>query len=193
MPRVLTSPREAFAAVRDDSNDGAEARQEPLLAVVWLAGIALVLETTIAGRLLDDPRYDALVVGVWAFIGGGMYGAAGYLVCGFLVYLGAALAGARETFRRARHVVGLAAVPVALSLAVWPLRLAVYGGDVFRSGGSDAGVAQTLFQAVTAAFVAWALLLLALGIRVVHGWSWPRTAVALALAAAPPALLVLVA
>src|SRR5438105_12067782 len=40
---VLQSPREVFAALRDDSEDAARARSEPIVALVWLAGIACVL------------------------------------------------------------------------------------------------------------------------------------------------------
>src|SRR5262245_64575799 len=50
---VFTSPRGTFAALRDDSAGAAEARQEPILAIILLAGIASVLATSPAGRLLD--------------------------------------------------------------------------------------------------------------------------------------------
>jgi hypothetical protein len=45
---VLQSPRPVFAALRDDSDEAAEARQDTAGAIVWLAGIALVLSTTVA-------------------------------------------------------------------------------------------------------------------------------------------------
>ena len=185
---VLQSPRPVFAALRDDSNEAAGARQEPVLAIVLLAGIAGVLGTNAAARVLDDYEFDALVVAVWAFLGGGIYGAAGYFLIGGLAYLGASFAGALGSFRRARHVVGFAAVPLALSLAIWPIRLAVFGDDVFRSGGSDTGAGNTLFEALEVAFLAWAFGLLALGIRTVHAWSWPRALAATALPAAVPLL-----
>src|ERR687886_250486 len=70
---VLLDPRPVFAALRDDSEDAARARQEPVLAIVGLAGIALILWTTTAGRVMDDPAYDGLVVAVWAFIGGAVF------------------------------------------------------------------------------------------------------------------------
>ena len=185
---VLQSPRPVFAALRDDSNEAAGARQEPVLAIVLLAGIAGVLGTNAAARVLDDYEFDALVVAVWAFLGGGIYGAAGYFLIGGLAYLGASFAGALGSFRRARHVVGFAAVPLALSLAIWPIRLAVFGDDVFRSGGSDTGAGNTLFEALEVAFLAWAFGRLALGIRTVHAWSWPRALAATALPAAVPLL-----
>src|ERR671936_2754127 len=70
---VLIDPRPVFAALRDDSEDTARARQEPILAIVGLAGIASILWTTTAGRVMDDPAFDGLVVAVWAFIGGAFH------------------------------------------------------------------------------------------------------------------------
>ncbi|MDQ4030607.1 MAG: YIP1 family protein [Actinomycetota bacterium] len=185
---VLQAPRPVFAALRDDSDDAAEARQEPLVAIVLLAGIAGVLGTSIAGRLLDDPAFDGLVVLVWAIVGGGFYGLAGYFLAGALLYLAASMLGSLGSYRRARHMLGFAAVPIALSLLVWPVRLALYGSDAFRSGGADDGAGGDAFVAAQAGFVAWALVLLAIGVRTVHGWSWPRSLAAAALPAALPAL-----
>jgi hypothetical protein len=184
---VLQAPRPVFAAIRDDSDDDAEARQEPLVAIIFLAGIAGVLGTSIAGRLLDDPAFDGLVVLVWAIVGGGVYGLASYFLVGGLVHLGASLLGSLGSYRRARHLLGFAAVPIALSLVVWPVRLALHGSDAFRSGGADGGV-EDVFLGVQAGFVVWALALLAVGVRTVHGWSWPRALAAAALPAALPAL-----
>jgi hypothetical protein len=63
-------------------------------------------------------------------------------------------------------VLAFASAPIALSLlAVWPVRLAVYGEDVFRSGGSDHGAGNTAFVAIELAFVAWAVGLLVFGLR----------------------------
>jgi hypothetical protein len=73
--------------------------------------------------------------------------------------------GARCSFRQARHVVGLAAAPLALSLfLVWPVRLAIYGGDVFRTGGSDSGAGDRVFEALVVAAYAWSVALVALGL-----------------------------
>jgi hypothetical protein len=64
---------------------------------------------------------------------------------------------------------------LALSLLVLlPLRLALYGGDTFHDGGRDEGAGEAVLLALQFAFVAWSLVLLVLGVRVVHGWSWPR-------------------
>jgi hypothetical protein len=62
-----------------------------------------------------------------------------------------------------------------------PVRLALYGGDIFRSGGSDAGSGGHVFLALTLGFALWSLVLLAIGIRVVNRWSWGRTAAAVGL------------
>jgi hypothetical protein len=190
---VLQSPRAVFSALRDDSEDGAQARQEPLLAITWLAGIAGVLATPVARTLLDDPARDGLVVAVWAFVGGGIYAAAGYWLVGAVLYGAARLLGGQGSYRRARHVVGFAAAPVALSLlTLWPLGIAVFGGDLFRSGGSDSGSGGSAFHWAAIAFAAWSLALLAIGIRAVHGWTWPRSVATFGLALAPVALVVIV-
>ena len=162
---VLAHPRTTFAALRDDSDESAEARQEPILAIVFLAGIAGMLSTALAGRLLDDAQFDDLNVVIWAFIGGGIYGALVYFVGGLFVYALGHGIGARCSFRQARHVVGLASVPLVVSLVlVWPVRLAIYGDDVFRSGGSDTGVGDKLFEALVVASFLWSLALVAVGL-----------------------------
>ena len=181
---VLVAPRAVFAALREEAREDLEARQEPLLAIVYLAGIAGVLASSVAGRLYDDPEIDAPLVAVWSVIAGGIYGFATYFVAGAALYLGARGLGSLGSYRRARHVLGFAAVPLALSLALWPVRLALYGGDSFRSGGSDSGAGGDVFTVLTLAFVAWSLVLLAVGVKTVHGWSWARALAALGLVAA---------
>src|ERR671934_524697 len=90
---VLIDPRPVFAALRDDSEDAARARQEPILAIVGLAGIASILWTSVAGRVMDDPAVDGLVLPVWAFIGGAFYGLFGYFAVGAVLYGGLRAAG----------------------------------------------------------------------------------------------------
>jgi hypothetical protein len=188
---VFQSPRAVFAALRDDSQPAAIARAEPITAIVLLAGMAGVLATSVAGRLLDDSRFDGLLVAVWTFIVGGLYALALYWLGGALLHGAGALLGARSTYRTARHVLGFAAAPLVLVLLlVWPVRLAVYGGDVFRSGGDDSGTGDVVFEAVALGFAAWAVALLVIGMRAVHAWSLPRAAAAVALAATPVALVV---
>jgi hypothetical protein len=86
--------------------------------------------------------------------------------------------------------VGFALVPLAASLLLTvPLRLALYGGDTFRDGGADEGVGGVVLLALQLAAVGWSLALLAIGVRVTHGWSWLRSAGALAGAVALLAVL----
>ena len=188
---VLVDPRPVFGALRDDSDDAAAARQEPLAAIVFLAGIGGVLMTSITGELLDDPEYDALLIAVWAIVAGAIHGIAAYFVVGVLVLLGASFLGGLGSFRRARHVLGFASVPIAASLLVWPVRIAVYGEDPFRTGGSDTGTGNAIFEALELGFLGWSVVLLAIGIRTVHGWSWPRTLAATAVPALAPVLALL--
>jgi Yip1 domain len=162
---VFSSPRGTFAALRDDSSEAAEARQEPIMAMVILAGIAGILSTSLAGRLLDDPNNDGLNVAVWAFLGGAFYGLLAYWGGGLLVYAIAAAVRVRASYRQARHIVGLAMAPVALSLiVVWPVRLGIYGEDVFRTGGSDTGAGDKLFELLVVGSFAWSFALVALGL-----------------------------
>jgi len=158
---VLQKPSAVFAAMRDDSDEAAEARGEPLTAIVVLAGIAGVLSSSFAGRLLDIQGFDSLDVAMWAFFGGAIDGALVFWLGGLVVYSVARGLGGRSTYRQGRHVVGFAAVPLALVLLfVWPVRLAVYGTDVFRAGGADSGLGATVLVVV--------------GARAVNGWTWPR-------------------
>jgi hypothetical protein len=179
---VLQSPRAVFAALRDDSEEAARARAEPIVALVWLAGIACVLATPVAGRVLDDVEFDGLLIAVWAFLGGGLFGIAVYFAAGGVLQLAGRVLGTRGSYRRARHVLGFAVAPLALALFLyWPIRIAIQGGDMFRTGGSDGGhVLADVFYV----FVAWTLVLLVLGVRTVHAWSWPRATATVTLAAA---------
>jgi hypothetical protein len=185
---VLQRPRAVFAALRSDDPADLEARQEPILALIFLAGIAGVLSTDAIATFLDDPERDVLTLAVEAFVGGGLYGVCVYFGLGFFVYAGARAVGSRLDYKRARHVLALACVPLAFSLIVWPVRLALYGDDVFRTGGSDSGTGGHVFEAIEYAALAWCAALLVLGLRVVDEWSWPRALVASLPALAVPAL-----
>lgn len=184
VPATLLDPRSVFFALRDEDDDDVTARSEPILLVTWLAGAAGVLATPTAAGLLDDSDYDAALFAVWTFIAGGIYGAVGYFLVGFALFFGARLLGSLGSFRRERQIVGFALVPLALSLLVLlPLRLALYGGDTFRAGGADEGAGETVLLVLQLAFAAWSLGLLVVGVRIVHGWSWPRSLAALGSAA----------
>ncbi len=184
VPAVLLAPRSVFFSLREEDDDDVAARSEPLLLVVWLAGMAAVLATPTASALLDDPEYDVALTAVWTFVAGGLYAFAGYFLLGFALFFGVRLLGSLGDYRRARHLVGFALVPLAGSfLLLLPLRLALYGGDTFRSGGADQGAGE-LVLVLQLAFVAWSFALLVLGVRVVHGWSWARTSGAVGAAVA---------
>jgi hypothetical protein len=176
VPAALLSPRSVFFSLREEDEDDVAARGEPLLLITLLAGMAAVLATPTAADLLDNPEYDATLLAIWTFIAGGIYGAVGYFVIGFAVFFGVRLLGSLGSFRRSRQIVGFALVPLAASLLVTlPLRLAIYGGDTFRGGGADEGLGGDLLLGLQLGAAAWSLALLAIGVRVVHGWDWLRT------------------
>jgi hypothetical protein len=174
-----------FADLRETEQDDVAARQEPVLLIILLAGMAGVLTTPVAGRLLDDGDYDGLLVAVWTFIGGGIYGFAVYMLGGLALWLGVrGMGGLEADWRSARHVLAFAFVPMALSLlVVVPMRLVAFGGDVYRSGGSDDGAGGWLTWLLQGAFAVWSLVLLVLGLRVLYGFSWGRAAGTFALVA----------
>jgi hypothetical protein len=191
-PLVLVAPRPIFAALRDEEE--ADARQEPLFAVAVLAAIAVVLASPTFRRMLNDGSVSLSLVPVLAFVAGALYAVAGYWLGGGLLYGAARRLGGEGSWRRARHTLALAATPLALALVVfWPIRIAVYGEDLFRTGGDDYGRGDAVFGGVYLGFVAWAVVLLVIGVRTVHGWPWGRAAGAIALAAAFPALVALAA
>jgi hypothetical protein len=181
---VFQSPGAVFTALRDESRPDTEARQEPVLALVLLAGIAGVLVAPSTGRLLDESLVDnsRAVVAVLIFITGALYGTATYWIGGAALYVGLRGAGSKGSYLRARHVLVFAAAPLVLGLLfVWPVRIAVYGSDLFRSGGDDSGTGAAAFDVVLALLGAWAVGLLLYGIAVVERWSIVRSLVAVAL------------
>src|ERR671937_1966346 len=100
---TLQAPRAVFAALRNDSDVQAFARQEPVLALIILAGISGILLTRAAGRLLDEPLADdsLLVVAVLVFFLGGIYGIATYWIGGGAPSLGPRRAPPRRGAPRA--------------------------------------------------------------------------------------------
>jgi hypothetical protein len=166
---VLWEPREVFAAMRIED---ADERQEPALALVALAGLFAVLSTPRFAVLLDEPEVDGLSVAVFAFVGGAAYAFVGYFVFGAALKLASG-----APFQLARHVVAYASAPLALGLlALWPVRFAVYGGDLFRAGGSDGGLDGMLFALAELGCALWSVALLVTGARHALGLPWPRAA-----------------
>lgn len=184
---VFQAPRAVFAWLRDDTDEAAHARQEPVLLVGFLAGLAGVLSSNGIGRALDDFGLDGVDLAVSVFFAALIYGLVGYFAFGALVYLGEQLAASLGSYRRARHLLAFACAPLALSIAVWPVRLALYGEDTFRSGGSDSGAGGSVFEGIEIAVVVWCVALLVLGIRAANGWTWQRALAAAAVPALVPA------
>jgi hypothetical protein len=182
--RVLTAPTSVFVWLRDDSPEAGGARQEPITAVVFLAGVSIFLSTRTAGRLFDDIEFDWLLVVVEAVVAGLLVAIQNFWVLGGAVYLGGRAADSAASYRQARHLTGLATTPWVLALVcVWPIRLAMFGADAFRSGGSDHGPAEVVFRTVDAGLLAWSAVLVYLGVRVLNGWSWARSLAGVAVAA----------
>jgi hypothetical protein len=181
---IFQAPRPVFAALRDESPREVEARQEPILAIVVLAGIAAVLLAPETGKLLDESLVDSsiAVLSVLVFLTGAVYGFAAYWIGGAILYLGLRGAGSQGSYRRARHILAFSAVPTVLGLVlVWPVRLLVYGTDSFRTGGDDTGMGPRLFDLAEGAFFLWSFALLIYGIAVVERWRLLRAGVAVAL------------
>lgn len=190
-PLVLVAPRVVFAALRDDSPEAAEERQDPLAAMIAVAGVATVLVSPTFRQMLNNGSVDLLLVAVLAAISGVLYAVATTWLGGGLLFGAVRRLGSLGSYRRARHTLELSSAPLALALVTfWPVRLAIYGRDLFRTGGDDYGRGDAIFGGIFLGFVAWALILLLIGVRTTHGWGWGRAAGAIALAAVFPALVV---
>lgn len=188
-PAVLVAPRAVFASLRDESPEAVDARQEPISALAGLAGIAVVLASPTFRRMLNDPSISLALVPVLAFVAGSLYAVVVYWLGGGLLFGASRRLGGLGSWRRSRQVLALAATPLALSLLTfWPVRIAIYGEDLFRTGGNDYGRGDAIFGGVYLGFVGWSVWLLLVGVRAVHGWTWARSAAAVALAAAFPVL-----
>lgn len=191
-PAVLVAPRAIFASLRDESEKEVDARQEPLMAIIGLAGIAGVLGTSVARTLLNNPGTTPIVVAVWAFLGGAAYAVGVYWLGGGLLYGAARRFGSLGSYQRARSVLALSSAPLALALfTLWPARILIYGQNLFRTGGDDFGRGDRIFGGLLYFVFAWCAVLLVIGVRSVHGWSWGRSLATVGLAAALPTLVVL--
>jgi hypothetical protein len=175
---VAQAPRAVFAALRDDSRAAAEDRQDAIAALAFFIGVALTVVSSASSSFADDPARTGIVIPVWLFVAGVFVGLVNFWLGGGVLYLALELLGGGVSYRQARHLLALAAAPVALSLALLPVRLALYGDDIFRSGGSDTGAGAHVFTMLEGAFAVWALTLLAIGVRTLTGWGWARSAAA---------------
>ena len=161
VPMVLTRPRSVFAAMRDDSAGGGGRPPGAGPSVVFLAGIAAVLSFSARpDELLDDPAVDGHLVAVIAFLGGGIYGFAGYWLGGGALYWGERGADrARRSYRQARHLLGLRDDAAG---AVARRRLADPAGDLRRGQLPYAAAPTTGGRDVSSAdrrrFLLWSLV-----------------------------------
>ena len=153
--RVLAEPRNVFAALRDDSEGSSADRQEVVVALAFVAGVAVALAT--AGSALED--LDPLEILVWIFATGLAYGFLGYWVVGWGLSFVVPRLGGGGTRRRTRHILAFALAPLVFGLAVW-----------------------LVYPPLLAVLALWSLALLVVGLRVVHGWSFVRALAAVALA-----------
>jgi hypothetical protein len=191
-PAVLVAPRAVFVSLRDEDEAEVEARGEPLTAMVGLAGFAGVLASPVARHLLNDPSTSVSLIPVWVFFGGAVYAFAAYWLGGGLLYGAARRFGGLGSYRRARSLVALSAAPLALALlTLWPIRIAIYGENLFRTGGDDWGRGDRIFGGLLYLAFVWSAILLVVGVRSVHGWTWARSLGTVALAAALPVLIVI--
>jgi Yip1-like protein len=174
---VLVQPVAVFEELRDDSDEAEDARQEPVTALVVLAGIAGVLSTTFAGTLGDQPEFGAIEIALWAFVGGALEGAALYFILGLIVYVGGAAAASAWTFRHARHTLAYSVAPLAFSLPIWAIALS-----------GDRG---TAFDVVRTLVICWCAALLVVGVKTLHAWTWQRTLAGTALPLLVPLLILL--
>jgi Yip1 domain len=186
LPRLLYAPAEVFAELRDESREASDARQEPIVALTFLAGIAMLV-----GLVAIQPPYNRFYESLSAFnmtfeaiLGGALVALSNFWVGGALFYLGARGLGAMTGYRLARHIAGLATAPFVLVLVfAVPARVGLYGVDLFRDTGRDSGVGGDVFIAIDAVALVWTLALVLIGIRVTQRWTWGRAAAALGIAA----------
>ena len=130
---VLARPRQVFEALRDDSDETAGERQDVVVVLVFVGGVAAALATAGTGAL-DD--LDALEILVWIFASG--FALAAWLVFSplliplavwslALLVLGLVVVQ-RWSYGRASAAVVLAVVWLAsLAVGVWGV-LALLGG-----------------------------------------------------------------
>jgi hypothetical protein len=180
---VLWAPRAVFEALRETDEDDQAARQEPILAIVLLAGMSAVL--MMGSSVAPDQSVDGLVVAVLTFLAGGVYGAAAYLLLGVAISLGlrGAGTGGPGSARLGRHVVAFASVPIALAFPLLGLGVALaYGAEYARGEAPDSSTWVVL--GLSLPFVAWSAGLAVLGLQVTFRLAWIAVATTVALASA---------
>ena len=169
---VLQRPRPVFVALRDEDPDAVAARAEPVLLIVWLAGIAAILAD--ATTYLDDATRDGVDLAIWVFAAGGISGAFAYFVVGWILYRVVRALGSHGTYpplaARARVRRGAdraLARPLAVQARALRRRLVPHRRARLRRR-------DVAFDVLAAGFCAWSVALLVIGVRSVHGWTWRR-------------------
>ena len=149
-------PVAVFEALRADSAEAGDERQDAVVVLAFVGGLAVALATAGTGAL-DD--LDVLEKLIWIFATGFAYGFVGYWVLGWsLSFVVPRLAG-RGSRRRTRHVLAFALAPLVFALLAW-----------------------AVFYPLLLVLAAWSLGLLVLGLAVVERWSYARAAAAVGLA-----------
>ena len=130
-------------ALRDDDEADVDARSEPILAIVIVAGMAAMLLTPAWGRSSTRSRSTGSS-SPSSRSSAGSSTAPPATSCSASSSGSAFVASAstREA-RKARQLVGFAALPFALSIVVTlPAIVLAFGYDWFRTGGSDEGAGR---------------------------------------------------
>ena len=153
--RILVRPREVFEALRADSAEAANERQDPVVALAFAGGVAAALAT--AGEAFRDVGFVELLVGLFA--AGFAYAFAGYWVLGWALAFVVPRLGGAGSRRRTRHLLAFALAPLLFALVLW-----------------------LIWPWLLVPLALWSLALLVFGQRVVHGWSYGRSAAAVGLA-----------
>jgi hypothetical protein len=153
--RVLVYPREVFEALRDDSVESAGDRQDVVVVLAFVGGVAAALATASAGAL-DD--LDALETFIWIFATGFAYGFIGYWMLGWGLSFVVERLGGGGSRRRTRHVLAFALAPLVLALPAW-----------------------LLFPPLLVLPGLWMVSLLLVGLAVVQRWSYGQSVAAVVL------------
>jgi hypothetical protein len=153
---VLSRPTQVFTALRDGSDASASDRQDVVVGLAFVGGVAAALGS--ARGALDD--LDVLETIVWVIVTGFAYGFIGYWVLGWALSFVVPRLGGGGTRRLTRHVLAFSLSPLVFALVAW-----------------------LIFDPLLLLLAAWSLVLLVIGLRVVYGWSYARASAAAALAA----------
>ena len=187
LPQLLTRPTAVFVALRDDDEADVDARSEPILAIVILAGMAGILLTPAWATLLDEESLDWLVLAVVTFIGGLFYGRPATSCSASSCWLGArgvgldtprpAGAAARRRSRRCRLRSRSWSTVAAIVLAL-RLRLVQDRGLGRRHGPDSSSLGDRVSRSRSGRSACWPL-----GLRTTFELPWRGVVGALALAA----------